>query len=343
MGRVLITGATGFIGSHVTRIFCEAGIETGCLVRETSNLSNIKNLPVELRYGEIEDLKSLVNAFKNFDFIIHIAAYVHDWGKYETFYKVNVEGTLNVLQACYENQVGNIIITGSNSVYGETDCSRVKDENSPGDSHYLYWGDKIFPSRLNYYRDTKTTAKKKAIEYAKANKLNLTILEPVWVYGEREFHTIFFSYLKVAKSALPYLPGCRKNKFHVIYAEDLARAYLLAFQKKLPGIECIIIGNEKAESMDKICSLLCREAGIKKPRNLPKYLSYPIGFIWELLYTVFNIKTPPMLTRGRVNMFYDNIEYSTVKAKKLLGFTNSYTLEEGIRKTVAWYKDRKLI
>lgn len=342
MHKVLITGATGFIGSHVVRLFSEKGVKIGCLVRKNSDLANIKDLPVELKYGDITNLQGLRQSFKGFDFVIHIAAYVHDWGNYDVFYKTNVIGTLNVLQSSYDNNINNIIITGSISVYGEEDSKIIKDENSPYNSHYPYFGDKIFPSKFNFYRDTKTIAKKEAIKFATEHNLNMTIIEPVWVYGEREFNTGFFEYIKTVKTGIPFFPGSKKNKFHVVYARDLARAYWLAFQKKLIGINSFIIGNEKVEQMDKIFSLFCQEAGLKKPKILHKFIVYPIGFFGELFYTILGMKNPPLLTRNRVNLFYDNIEYSTLKAKTLLGFTNLYSLEEGIKKTVAWYKEQKL-
>ena len=343
MNNVIITGATGFIGSHITQAFCEKDIRVGCLIRGKSDTSNIKDLPVEFRLGDISNYESLIKAFKGFDCVIHNAAYTRDWGAYEEFYRTNVEGTLNVLKACSEVGINNIIMTASNSVYGEEDCKTVKDESSPYNSHYCYFADRLFSCKLNYYRDTKAQAKRKAIEYAEENKLNLTIIEPVWVYGEREFNTGFFEYMKTASSGIPFLPGSKRNKFHVVYAGDLARAYLLAFRKELQGINCFIIGNRETEFMDKIYTLFCNEAGIKKPNNLPKCIVYPVGFILELIYTIFNIKSPPLLTRGRVNMFYDNIEFSPHKAENILGFTNEYTLEEGVKKTVKWYKDRKLL
>ncbi len=343
MDNVLITGAAGFIGSHITNVFCENGIRVGCLVRENSDISSIKHLLVELRKGDISNLSGLIEAFKGFDCVIHNAAYARDWGEYEDFYKNNVEGTLNVLRACSENGIKNIIMTASISVYGEEDCKTVKDENSPYNSHYRYFAGRVFPCKLNYYRDTKALAEKKAVEYAGEHNLNLTILEPVWVYGEREFNTGFFEYMKTASSGLPFLPGSEKNKFHIVYAGDLARAYLLAYRKQLQGINSFIIGNQKAELMDRIYTLFCEEIGVRKPKNLPKFMVYPIGFILELVYTVFKVKKPPLLTRGRVNMFYDNIGFSTGKAESILGFTNEYSLEEGIKRTVKWYKDRKLI
>lgn len=343
MNSVIITGATGFIGSHITRVFCKSQIRVGCMIRENSNISNIEGLLVELRSGDIRNINDLKNAFQGYDCIIHNAAKVADWGNYDEFYHTNVTGTLNVLKACVETGIKNIIMTGSNSVYGEEDSIVVKDEKSPYNSHYKYFGESIFPCRLNFYRDTKALAKKEAIEYAKKNSLNLTILEPVWVYGEREFNTGFYEYLKTASEGVPFLPGSKKNKFHVVYAGDLAHAYYYAFKKKLNGINCILIGNQKAESMNKIYELFCTEAGIKKPLNIPKAIVYPAAFMMELLYTAFHVKKPPLLTRGRINMFYDNIEFSIKRAEQLLGFRNKYSLEEGIKKTVAWYKEQNLI
>jgi len=343
MSNVLITGAGGFIGSHVAEAFCAEGVTVGCLVRKGSNLTNIKGLPVQLEYGDIMDQESLFKAFKGYDYVIHIAALARDWGSYETFYQTNVEGTLNVLKASVENGIGNVIITSSISVYGEENCRRIKSEDSPHRSHYQYFLDKLFPCKMNYYRDTKALAKEKAIEFAQVSGLNLTILEPVWVYGEREFTTGFFDYLKTAKSGMPFLPGSKDNKFHVVYVKDLARAYYLAYLHQLPGVQSLIIGNRETEKMDRIYGLFCEKAGMGKPINAPKCIFYPLGFFMELFYTLFHAKKAPLLTRGRVNMFYDNIEYATRKAERLLGFTNDYDIEEGIEKTVKWYQDQKLI
>jgi nucleoside-diphosphate-sugar epimerase len=66
---------------------------------------------------------------------------------------------------------------------------------------------------------------------------------------------------------------------------------------------------------------------------------YPIGFLMEFLWTVFRVKTPPFLTRGRVNTFYDNVKYGVKRAKDELGFESEYSLAQGIKKTVSWYKE----
>lgn len=343
MNGVMITGATGFIGSHITRAFCENQVRAGCLIRKDSSISNLAGLSVELKIGDIRNIEELTRIFEGYDWVIHNAAKVADWGRYEDFYQTNVVGTVNVLTACVQAGIKNVLMTGSNSVYGEENCFDVKNEQSPYNSHYSYFGDSIFPCKLNYYRDTKALAKKEALAFAASHDLNLTIIEPVWVYGEREFNTGFYEYLKTAKSGIPFVPGAKRNKFHVIYAGDLARAYFLAYTKQLTGIHSILVGNKRPERMDKIYRLFCSEARLKKPRNLPKALVYPAAFIMELLFTLIDFPSPPLLTRGRANMFYDNIEFSVEKASQILGFRSSFSLEEGVKRTVLWYKEHGLI
>jgi nucleoside-diphosphate-sugar epimerase len=342
--KVIITGAAGFIGSHVAQYFCEKSNQVACCVKRGSNLKNISSLPVEIIYVDITDLSSLKIAFQNAGFVIHIAALAKDWGAdFKTFHNINVEGTLNVLNACYENNIYNIIVTGTISSYGEESSSIVKNEHSPYNSHHNYFLDNLFPCKMNFYSDTKAEATRETIKFAEEKELNVTIIEPAWVYGEREFNTGFYEYMKTVKTGIPFMPGSKKNKFHVIYAGDLARAYYLAYKKRLQGFNRIIIGNRNSVNMDEMYSLFCRELGVVKPMNLPRTLTYPIGFLMELFYTLFDIKSPPLLSRGRVDLLYNNIEYSTEKAEKMLSFINQFTLEEGIKRTVKWYKDNKYL
>ncbi|MCL1875082.1 MAG: NAD(P)-dependent oxidoreductase [Synergistaceae bacterium] len=321
MSKILITGGTGFIGSHIVEYFREMGEDIRTITRQDADL---------------RDADSVLRAINGADCVIHNAALAADWGRYGDFYDNNVTGTLNVLKACVRNGVGHVIVASSCSVYGEEDCSSVKDENSHHNSHYTYFMDRVFPCAMNYYRDTKRIAKEKAIEFSREHKLPLALIEPVWVYGEREFHTGFYDYLKAARDGLPFCMGSRKNKFHVVYARDLARAYYLAYKAKAEG--SFIIGNREVADMEEIFSLFCSEAGVVKPRRAPKALMYPIGFVLELLWTVFGAKKPPFMTRGRVNIFYDSVLYGVQKAKDVLGFESEYTLAQGIKNTVSWYK-----
>jgi nucleoside-diphosphate-sugar epimerase len=327
VSHVVITGGNGFIGSHITALFKEKGVD----IRHPDS-----------RALDIGDLPALCAALHGADVVIHNAALVKDWGSRQRFLEINVRGTENVLAACRENGVRHVILTGSCSVFGEEHQPTVKDEQSPKNSHYPYFLDRIFPSAMNHYRDSKREAVEKAIAFARTHAMSLTVLHPVWVYGERECSSGFYEYLKAVQDGIPAGMGSPDNLFHVIYAGDLAAAYHLVYRAmlagKLTGIREYLIGNPKPVRMDAIFRLLCAEAGLKKPPNLPKALVYPLAFACELLATLARRKTPPLLTRSRVNMFYDSIAYSTGKAARELGFSAPTPLEEGIARTVQWYR-----
>jgi len=340
MNKILLTGATGFIGSHVAEKFIAENVRISCMCRRNSNTSFLKNINTEIIIGDINNFETLNGILSKFDFVIHCAGYVKDWGKYNFFYETNVNGLMNLLKACAVNKIKDIIITGTNSVYGEENNLNIKNEESPFNPEYKYFAGKIFPSAMNHYRISKTIGIKQAIDFAKQNDLNLTVIEPVWVFGEREFSSGFFEYLNTVKKGALIMPGSKKNKFHIVYVKTLANAYFSAYQKKLSGINRFLIGYDNAVNMDYMYNLFCKELKVKKPYNAPKFLVYPIAFLLELIYTFFQIKTPPLLTRSRINMFYDNIEYSIVKAKQTLGFKNNCSLEDAIKNTVEWYKNK---
>jgi nucleoside-diphosphate-sugar epimerase len=337
--RVFITGGNGFIGSHIVRELLHHEIAVTCLVRKESNRTHLEGLPVTIAEGDITDKKKLLKLLHSYDAVIHCAALANDWSTFGEAYRTNVSGTMNLLEACRENGIDRIIITGSISSYGETPSLKIRDESCIDNAHYPYLFDRWFPSRMNNYRDTKAIATRQAVGFARNHGLNCTVLEPAFVYGEREFSTGFYEYVKSAQQGFPVAPGTKKNNFPVIYAGDLAKGYYKALEKQLPGVHRIIMVNPTAERMDRILALYCRYCGVRKPLPMPKWTMYPPAFVLELLYTIARSAHPPLLTRGRINMFVDNIAFSAEKAKCLLGFTATTPLEEGIGKTVAWYKE----
>jgi len=336
MSKILITGGTGFIGSHLVEEFLKNNARVVCLVKETSNTEFLESLNVEMVIGDITDYNSIVAALNDVSFVVHAAGKSCDWGKLEDFVSANVSGTMNVIRACKTCGLDSLIVTGSISSYGEEDSRTVKNENSPYMSHYKYFG--LFPSAMNYYRDTKAELTQKSIEFAEKNNMNLSIIEPAWVFGEREFNTGFYEYMKAVKNGMTFCPGSERNKFHVVYVKDLAKAYYEVYRQKISGINRVIIGERSASLQADIYRSFCKEAGFKAPALLPKWLVYPLGFFSELLFEIIGSNKPPLLTRARVNMMFDNIEFSTEKAKELLGFESETSMQTAIRDTVNWYK-----
>jgi nucleoside-diphosphate-sugar epimerase len=196
---------------------------------------------------------------------------------------------------------------------------------------------------MNYYGDTKAIAMRNAIAYARKHQMNLIVLDPSYVYGEREFSSGFYEYLRSIKQGIPVAPGSKRNNFSVIYAGDLAKAYHAALDRALTGIHRFIITNPVPVKMDYLLELFCRNAGYKKPPLLSKSVLYIPVMIIEFVATALQSRKPLVLTRGRINMFVNNVEFCAEKAKQVLSFSATTSLEVGIDKTVRWYKENRYL
>ena len=337
--RVFVTGGNGFVGSHIVRELLSQNHEVTCLVRRTSSLKNLESLPVIFVYGDITSGKGLNMHMKGHDAVVHTAGRVDDWSRWSDCYITNVQGTMNVVNSCHKNGIERVVITGSTSSYGEENSVIIKDETSPDNSHHIYFLDTIFPSRMNNYHDSKAIATRKAVAFAKQHTMNMIVLEPGFVYGEREFSSGFYEYVKSARSGFPVAPGSKRNCFPIVYAGDLAKAYAAAVTSDVPGVHRIIITNSPADNMNEIYSLFCRFAGCRQPLLFPKVLLYIPAFLMEIAATFLKSEEPPLLTRARCNMFYDNVIFSAQKAYDLLGFRAETSLAAGIEKTVRWYRE----
>ncbi len=336
----MLTGATGLIGSHVLEALAEAGTEARCLVRPTSDTSFVSAYGASVVTGDIIDQESILGAARGCDAIVHTAGLASDWATRKQFRRTNVDGTLAVLKACAALGIRTAVITGSVSSYGEEHCPEPKSEDSPYLPRYPYALERVFPSRMNDYRESKAEATRTACEFARARGIDLVVIEPVWVFGEREFHSGFYEYLHAVKQGNRWMPGSSRNLFHVVYARDLAQAYLGALRVRPPGINRVIVGMDDAVPMKQLHDRFCAEAGLAPPRRLPRAVVWPLAFALEFTSTVLARAKPPLLTRARTAMMYDTIRYSTRKARELLGFGCRYPLEEAVRRTVAWYLER---
>lgn len=344
MKTLLITGATGFIGSHLAEQFVASGdFEVSVLVRQGSSLQHLEGLSLTVAWGDILDPGSLAKALVGQQVVVHNAGLARDWGPRRAFDAVNVAGTKNVLRACQAARVPRILMTGTNSVYGEEDSDEVKTEDSPLRPYHRYFLGKLFPSGMNHYRESKTEAVVWAQHYAHDQGLNLTILEPVWVFGPRELHTGFYEYLKSVQDGTPLVPGRRDNQFALIYVKDLARAYLRAATQELPGVQRFLIASETSITLREFHERLCTAAGLTAPPLMPRWVVEIAGLVLEAVWTVFRRPHAPVLTRGRAALFCDQIRFSGHKARTVLGFREAYTLDQALKETVAWYHDHKLL
>ncbi|MCP5103388.1 MAG: NAD-dependent epimerase/dehydratase family protein, partial [bacterium] len=176
----LITGVNGFIGSHVAKRILKEGNRVKGLVRKTSNLDLLKDVDVELVYGDISEPETLENALQGVDKVIHIAGIAKDWGTFKDFYRVNYQGTLNLASAADKAGVKRLVHISSTAVHGFG--YRDADETLP------------FGEKLNGYSRTKKMAEQWLFDFARTAKMEVTVLKPGNVYGPHD-HTFIDKYL----------------------------------------------------------------------------------------------------------------------------------------------------
>lgn len=336
---IAVTGANGFLGSHVVRILIKHGYNVRALLRSGSNKDFLLHTRAQIEETTYDE-SDLTRLFADCDAVVHCAAYVRDWGAWELFAEGNIRLTEKVAAATTRAGVKTMVHISTNAVMGEEDCRRSKSEEETHTPRLSYSLEGIVPSAMNYYRTSKAAGEKRAIALALQHGLNLTVLRPVWIYGPREFHAGPYEYCKTVLSGVPCLPGAADNLFHTVYVEDVARAVVASLRKPGNGKDPRIytIGPRTIATMQEFYGHFCKALGRKPPRLLPKWLLYPLVLPMELGALAFKTKQPPLLTRARLYMMYANNAYDVSKAERELGFVATANPAAAAKKTIRWWK-----
>lgn len=326
MKKCLITGINGFIGSNLAKRLIEEGFEVHGLIRKTSDLKFLKDLDIKYHYGDITNFESLKEATIGCYRVFHVAALASDWGEYDTFYKINVEGTLNVAKACVENNVDRLVYISTVAMYGfgRLDVKESDEKVITG-----------FP-----YNDTKKIAEEKLIEFSKETGLKCTIIKPGNVFGIND-HTFIEKYLDAMHSNKIAFIDKGKRKTCPTYIENLIDAIIIASNKDEAINEDFIITDGLDITWKEFTDKFADELGLKRPKlSVPFKFAYIIGSILEFIYKSFKIKKAPLITRYRVSNGGLDYTFSIVKAKKILGYQPKVDFETSVKRTVDWYKNR---
>lgn len=326
--RVLITGASGFLGSYlVEELVRQAKHEIVALVRSSSDISRLKELGVELRYGDMTDAASLMEAVHGVEAVVHLAAYYTFFGKKDMHQRVNVEGTRNLLEAMLHHRVPWIIYCSTTEVIGPTSGGAV-DEDAPSNPAYEYGASKVRAERLvKEFGD-------KGVKY--------TIIRPSGIYGPRNLDDVSYWFIiTFAKSiASRFMIGSGKKVLMFVHVKDVVQGFLLCLEKKqVAQGKVYFITDDRAYSYEELYGIIAEILGKPRPRfHLPVFLAKimvaPIqgldamrgkrNFIWR-------IKT--------MDTFKVDRHYSINRVQMDLGYRPTYDLDSGLRETVQWYKE----
>jgi nucleoside-diphosphate-sugar epimerase len=315
--KAFVTGASGFIGSHLAQELVRRGYEVQALVRPTSNLRWLEGTGLALVAGDLQDQPSLLEAVTGSDVVFHLAAVIHT-SSWERHRAVNIEGTENLLAACLEAapRLQRFVFVSSISASGPSLKGRPKTEEDPC-------------RPISAYGRSKLEAEEIVRRYGA--KFPVVILRPPNVLGarEREVQDI----LRALRYRLKPLLGKKEKQTSFIMVEDLVEAILLCAEKKEAAGRIYQVTDGQAHSWREPLDILSRLLG-RRCLPLPYALLYILAGSAEIAFKLLGQRPP--VRRSALRSIHDHYWiFDSSKIERELGFHPRLTLEEGLRRIVA--------
>ena len=322
--KAFVTGATGFLGSHVARALADQGADLRLLVRTTSNLKNLQGLKAETATGDLRDPASLEKAMSSCDTVFHVAADYRLWIRDPAeMYKSNVDGTRALLEAARKSGVRRVVYTSSVATMGFTKSGYPADEDSPV----------ALADMIGHYKRSKFMAEQIALEAGRSG-MHVVTVNPTTPIGEQDVKPtptgrIVVDFLKRK------FPAYVETGLNLVDATVCARGHVAALEKGKSG-ERYILGGENL-TLKQILDKLGRITGLPSPKiKLPYFFAFATGVIDEAI-TGRLLKLEPRATVDTVRMGKKKMFASSDKAERELGW-KIVPVEDALRRAVEWFR-----
>jgi len=324
--RILVTGGTGFTGSALVKRLISEGHEVIALdYKEGIQCDTLRSMGAKVFIGSVTDKDKVEQCMQGVDIVHHLAAAFRELNVPESYYyDVNVNGTRIVLESAYRNGVKKFIYCSTCGVHGNI-------ENPPADEDAP-----ITPA--DYYQRTKYEAEPFVKEYNDKGMMKTVILRPAAIYGPGDPERFFMIFKRVAKGSFPMF-GSGDTLYHPLYIDNLIDAFMLCMEPdKGNGREYLIADEEYYPILE-----IVKKVGqaLNVPLKINHYPVTPVvivGHIVEKVCKPFRI-TPPIFPR-RVDWYRQNRAFDITRAKKELGYVPRIGLDEGLKRTGQWYKEK---
>lgn len=321
---ILVTGATGFVGSAVARRLVAAGDRVRALVRPGSDQRNLENLDAEIVEGDLRDPASLERALSGCRALYHVAADYRLWvPRPEEIYETNVNGTKNIMQAAGAAGVERIVYTSSVAVLGLNPGGSPADEDTPVS----------LADMIGHYKRSKFLAEEEVRRLVRESGLPVIIVNPSAPAGPCDIKPTPTGRM-IARAAAGRVPAYVDTGMNIVHVDDVAEGHLLAFSKGEVG-ERYILGGRNMK-LSEILAAIAAEVGRKPPRlELPHALVMPVAWAAEFWARLTGVE--PFTTVNGVRMARKKMFYSSAKAENELGY-RARPAEEAFRDAVAWFR-----
>jgi dihydroflavonol-4-reductase len=322
--RAFITGATGFLGSHVAQVLSEQGADLRLLVRPTSNLKNLEGLHAETATGDLRDPASLEKAMSGCDAVFHVAADYRIWVRDPAeMYRSNVEGTRAILEAARKNGVRSVVYTSSVATVGFTGNGRPANEESPVS----------LDDMIGHYKRSKFMAEQLALEAGRSG-LRVVTVNPTTPVGEQDIKPtptgrIVVDFLKGK------FPAYVDTGLNLVDAHECASGHVAALERGKSG-ERYILGGENLtlkQILDKLGSI----SGLPSPKvKLPYFFAFAAGWVDQTVSGLW-LGREPRATVEAVRMGKKKMWASSDKATRELGW-KIVPAENALGRAVEWFR-----
>ena len=325
--RVLITGASGFVGGHVVNAALDSGYSVRALVRDRDRAQALEARGVELALGDLRDQASLNAAAKDCIGVLHIAALFRETNFPEAvFNDINLEGTRRLLDAAIAAGASRFVHCSTSGVLGE-----LKEVPASEETPYN-------PSDM--YQRSKTAGEQLALEYFRSNKISGVVIRPAMIYGPGD--TRLFKIFRLISKQRFFYVGKGDAFVHFIDVRDLARAFILALEARQHSGEIYTIAGERAMTLKQAADFIADELGVARPwLHLPKRTTQLLGTVCEAVCAPFGISPP--IYRRRVDFYTKHRCFRTEKAARDLGFKPARAFVDEVRDIIAWYRDHDML
>jgi nucleoside-diphosphate-sugar epimerase len=326
LNTVLVTGATGFTGSHLARRLVEEGRDVVALVRPTSRVDGLQAAGVDCRESNLQDLDSVRACLADVSHVYHLAAaFRTEHADSGEFYRTNVIGTRHLLEAARDVGVRRFVHCSTVGIHGEI-------EDPPASESYRF-------KPGDYYQHTKLEGEQAALAYAHRG-LAVSIVRPVGIYGPDDKR--FLKLFKAISSGRFVMIGSGRTLYHMTYVEDLVDGLLLAGEVPAAVGDVFIMAGEEYTTLRRLVDLISDVLGVPHPRlRIPYAPVYAASVACDRLFKILRA-SPPLYPR-RVEFFAKDRAFDITKAKELLGYRPKVRLSEGLAKTAAWYREKGLL